>query len=236
MKKYLISYGDENYALRKERFWQSAQYSCFFNKVQIFSPEGMDANFYNRPYAALKSQRGGGYWIWKPYFVKKALDALDDNDILCYLDVGCTINTSASERFNDYLDMLSIAKTGTLAFSLEHKESRFTKQEVFNHFNSSENIINSEQLLAGILLFRKCTHSAMLVNQWYQTAIDHSSLFTDEIEIPQRPDFFDHRHDQSIFSVIRKTHGALIIPDETDFSDYISEGMDFPFWATRLKS
>ena len=89
--------------------------------------------------------------------------------------------------------------------------------------------------MATVVLFRKCDYAVDLVNKWYAAAWDHISLFTDELVTDQRKEFIDHRHDQSVFSVIRKKYGGNIIPDETYFNDFVREGQGFPFWATRLR-
>ncbi|MGY0039960.1 hypothetical protein [Pedobacter sp. NJ-S-72] len=126
--------------------------------------------------------------------------------------------------------------TGALAFQLPHKENEYTKHEVFDHFQTSDSIINSDQLMATVILLRKCEHTTNLVNLWYDTLYENSSLFTDEKDPAiQHPDLIGHRHDQSIFSVIRKIHGVLILPDETYFLNFVKEGEAYPFWATRLK-
>ena len=39
----------------------------------------------------VKQPRGGGYWIWKSHIIKK-INEINDNDILIYLDAGCSIN------------------------------------------------------------------------------------------------------------------------------------------------
>lgn len=235
MKKYLISYGDDNYALQRDFFRDTALYSSFFDEVKIFTPEDIDIVFANHLGERLKAAKGGGYWLWKPYLIKKVLDSIELGDVLVYCDAGCVINVKGEKRFKEYIDLLFEAKTGTLDFELPHREYEYTAKKVFDHFNSSDEIINSSQLIATVLLVRKCSHTIMLIDKWYQTAYSNPSLFTDEKNVIQLPGFIDHRHDQSVFSVIRKTYGANIFPDETYYTDFIRDGANAPFWATRLK-
>lgn len=235
MKKYFISYGDHKYASQREYLRQTAIYSGYFDEVQIFSRENIGHEFSDQVYNVLRQPRGGGYWIWKPYFVKKVLDSLEENDILIYCDAGCLVNPAARERFDQYVKMLKESKTGTIDFELPHIEYTYTKREVFDHLNSSKDITDTNQLMATVLLFRKCVHSTMLVDKWYDHAWNYSSLFSDERWTDQHPLFIDHRHDQSMFSVIRKTYGANKIPDETYFLDFVKEGQKSPFWAVHIK-
>jgi hypothetical protein len=46
--------------------------------------------------------------------------------------------------------------------------------------------------------------------------------------------FVEHRNDQSIFSLMRKQAGSLILPDETWFKDW-DDGADFPIHARRFR-
>ena len=235
MKVHLVTYGDDNYTEIKKSFIQQAEASAFFDEILDFSPLDIDPIFYKDIYEPLKTYRGGGYWIWKPYFVKKVLDSLPNGDIMFYCDAGSQINPNGKKRFIEYLDLLHRAKTGTIDFCLSWREYQFTKQEVFEYFRSSEDIVLSRQLMATVLPMRKCAHANMLVNIWYEMACKNSFLFTDEQRGPQRKEFIDHRHDQSVYSIIRKTYGANIIGDETYFHDFINHGQNSPIWSTQLK-
>jgi len=235
MKVHLVTYGDSKYTEIKGSFVKSALSSSFFDELHIYSDLDLDPIFYNEIYVPIKSCRGGGFWIWKPYFIKKVLDEIDNDDILIYCDAGSTINTGGRKRFEEYINMLSSPDKSTIDFKLFWREYQYTKQEVFDYFNSPPEIINSPQLHSTILILKKCSHTTLLVNKWYEIAINNPSLFTDEKRVPQHPSFIDHRHDQSVFSIIRKTYGANILFDETSYPDFTREGRLSPFWATQLK-
>jgi len=236
MRIHLISFGDDVYKNQKVVFKNLAYNSSFFDSVKIFTPQSLSKKFRIKYADILKIQKGAGYWIWKPHILKRVLDQLPDNDILIYCDAGCLINVEGKERFMQYIEILKNSSLGSLAFELTHKEYRYTKQEVFDYFNCSDEIKKSNQLVGGILLFRKCNHSTSLIESWLKVLDDSPGLFTDEKESTiQKNGFIDHRHDQSIFSVIRKKYGTELLPDETYFNDFLEEGKAFPFWAARIK-
>ena len=62
-----------------------------------------------------------------------------------------------------------------------------------------------------------------------------NKLVTDYYNNTQHEYFRDHRHDQSILSVVRKILGSEVIPnDETYFKPFGNEeSWKYPFWATR---
>ncbi|WP_316841413.1 hypothetical protein [Pedobacter gandavensis] len=235
MKKHLISFGDGNYEQRIPVFKSVAIASSFFDTVTVYRAEDLDPEFVNRFYEVLKFTRGGGF-IWKPYFIKKALEKIEDNDILIYCDAGCHINKFGKERFYQYLDLLNQSERGVLTFQMTHKEYKYTKREVFNYFGTTDAVTDSGQLVATIILLRKCDYSMRLVNLWNDAVYTKPDLFTDHLEQGiQHPDFIAHRHDQSIWSILAKTHGADIIPDETYFEDFGKDGIPFPLWAARIR-
>jgi len=240
MKIYLVAYGDDNYACQREHFYATALKSSLFDQIFMYSQLNIDPIFYTQVYEPIRKYRGGGYWIWKPYFVKKALDRIKTGDILVYCDAGCTINGYGKSRFNEYIEMACASNTGTVDFSLIWAEFQYTKREVFEFYNCPDRIINSTQLHSTVLILKKCTHTSLLVEEWYRAATDNTFLFTDEKRLPQHSGFIDHRHDQSVFSVLRKNMGANIINDEVC---YIADGIyygstedldNYPFWSTRL--
>ena len=57
-------------------------------------------------------------------------------------------------------------------------------------------------------------------------------------EVAELPEFIEHRHDQSIFSLlVKQSNQHAIIPDETEwFGDWIGMGDKYPIWATRHRS
>jgi len=193
----------------------------------------MNIGLYTAISKPFKSFRGGGYWIWKPYFVKKVMDAIADDDILIYCDAGCILNHQGKDRFDECV-----------------RYCRLQKQEplISCYFKRNSNILNEKLLSISILMIRlyiqarytllcykkKCPHTVFLVNEWYHTAVNRPDLFSDEITLEQHPNFLDHRHYPSIFSLIRKKYGANIILDETGYfnSDL---WFKYPLWARRLK-
>jgi hypothetical protein len=67
------------------------------------------------------------------------------------------------------------------------------------------------------------------------------NLFTDYYnKINQDSCFKENRHDQSVFSLLRKKYGTVMLSDEAKFLDGTKEAEVFktkkyPFWATRRR-
>ena len=242
MKKkiHLITYGDKKYEMQKHRLCNEAINSLWFDSITLYGPEDLDENFKNKFKKILEQKRIGGYGIWRPYIIKKNLEEINDNDILIYLDSGCQINKKAKKRFDEYIAILNKSDEGIISFQMthdKHTEKKWTIKEIFKHFNIELNgeIANTGQILDGILIMKKNKNIINMNNIWYNVIYENPLLFTDYYNHKnQENHFIDNRHEQSIFSVIRKMEGSILIPDETYYKPFgCIKSLQVPFWATR---
>tara|TARA_B110000967_G_scaffold203765_1_gene245006 strand:- start:6919 stop:11559 length:4641 start_codon:yes stop_codon:yes gene_type:complete len=178
---------------------------------------------------------GYGYWLWKPYIVKKQLEKMKDNEILCYIDAGCVLNNSptAINRFKQYINLVKNNEYGLLSFELPGKECEWTKMDTIHYLNAN-NIMNTNQLVGGIFIIRKTERNINMVNKWYETCCNYQLIDETPSTITNDSSFKEHRHDQSVWSIIRKQEGSSIIKDETFFKNPNDE-IDYPILAKRKR-
>lgn len=215
---HFITYGNEKYRRAKIRLTNTAKRMGIFATVRAYGLGDLAPGFRARFKEILRNERGGGYWIWKPYIIKHQMERIRENDFLVYLDAGCTIDSHKGRRFHEYLETLSRSEYGILAFQLSFRECDWTVKECFSHFDVplDSGIRRTGQLISGILIMKKTKHLEQIINTWYQTVCDNVLLFTDHFnECPQRPGFHENRHDQSVLSVIMKKYGAVVLADES---------------------
>lgn len=193
-----------------------------------------DTEFYNKHGTFIEeNSRGYGYWLWKSYIVKKQLEKMNENDILVYADAGCLINIHGKKRLYEYFDLVNNNEYGILSFQMQHLERKWTKMDIFKHFDAYE-YIESKQLHATTFVIRKCEHSVNMVNKWYETCTNYDLLNDSPSNSKNHPDFSENRHDQSIWSIIRKKYGSCIIDDEITFI-HSSGGRNYPIWGARQR-
>ena len=236
---HFITYGNHKFKNGKKRLCNEANSSGWFNTITAYGPKDLDDEFTKKFKNILSQSRIGGYGIWRPYIIKKKLNEINDGDILIYLDAGCTINKKGKKRFDEYIEMLNNTEEGIISFQMPHKEKIWTTKEIFNYFkiNINSDIANSGQILDGILIMKKNKHLIKLNELWLKAVYDNSLLFTDFYNKKnQKPYFKDNRHEQSVFSVIRKMNNPILLKDETWFMPFGNEkSLMYPFWATRKK-
>lgn len=236
---HFISYGDDEYKRSKLRIAREAQVFGLFKTINIYGPKNFDKDFIEKCGDLLNVRKGGGYWIWKPYVIYQTLRMIKEGEYLVYLDAGCTINPGGRKRFLEYLDMLdnSEKEYGIISLDMGFPEREWTKKEVFDYLgvDLESDMAKSGQYVGGILTIKKNKHSMRCVERWYKTLVDNPELFATETKAEKKY-LKEHRHDQSIFSLIRKQERSVVIPDETFFNDWregIKKGS--VFWATRIK-
>jgi hypothetical protein len=239
---HLITYGDNKYKESKKRIYNQAKSLGWFDTITLYSPEDLDEDFKEKFKDILELPRGGGYWIWKPYIIKKHMDMISDNDILIYIDAGCYINPAGVKRFNEYIEMLNNREEGCISFQMsQHKEKAWTTKEIFEHFNinnDSDDILKTGQIMATIKMFKKNANAINIVSAWLNALYRNPLVFTDHYNKNNQCDgFIDNRHDQSVCSIICKLYKTIVIEDETYFENGFGDevSLKYPLWATKIR-
>ena len=183
------------------------------------------------------NHRGYGYWVWKPYIVKSYMESeMADGDILVYADAGCTMNIHGRPRLLDYIEMVRTHESGILSFQMNGLlEQQWTKMDLIR-FLGAEPLMATGQVMACIWLIRKCPQTIALIERWYDTCCQYH-LINDSPSITlNHPTFVEHRHDQSVWSILVKQAGSAFIHDETFFAPDWNQGIRFPILETRIRN
>lgn len=237
MKKHFLTFGDSwNYRKALARIEAEVSSMGFFDSCTISNETKIPEFIAFHQQFFAENKTGFGFWIWKPHLVGQALEAMEDGDILLYCDSGCqfNVNKRSLKRLQEYFDMLAASKHATLSFELIHKERDWTKRDCFEQLGAQ--VDDSRQLVGGIFLIKKCQAAVDLMSRINQLiASKQYSLFDNTPTVtPNEASFVEHRNDQSIFSLMRKQAGSLVLPDETWFENW-DDGADFPIHARRFR-
>lgn len=255
MKTHLLSYGARgnrhDYSQYFPTLKKQAVQTGWFDSIITMNRKDLPRGYLSKFHQIL-NERGAGYWTWKPWIITDKINSLPDDDILIYCDAQSTINKKATSRFYEYVDMLISSDLGCISFQFTAreetpdklwKEKQFTYEQTFDYFkipHDSEHR-NTGQIVGNCIILRVNEHAKFICNEWRNTLVQRLDLFTDQHveENKTRNTYFcDNRHDQSIFSVIRKKHGSIILSDETLFphglgdDSFYTDGtnINYPFW------
>jgi hypothetical protein len=211
-KYYALSFGGggRNFWDATHRITSQLKQTKLFTYIYSFTEEDLKKypDFWNKHKIFIENhKRGYGYWIWKAFLVLKTLEKLKDNDILLYLDSGCTISDSpdASQKLKLLIEK---CKRVDFLFKMQPglKEKSYTKMDLLDFMGHNNTHLNTGQLQSGILFIKKTQKNVDLVKEWYSIMSQNYHLIDDSHSVSQNdPEYLAHRHDQSVLSLLVKT-------------------------------
>jgi hypothetical protein len=123
----LVNYANNLFRESQKRNRKTAIAFKSFDRVISYNSNDIDNLFLNKNKKILEQKRGNGYWLWKPYFVKKVLEDLKWGDFLFYCDSGGYFINSIEKLISLSLEK----KQDVIPFELAHIESEWTKRDAF---------------------------------------------------------------------------------------------------------
>jgi len=210
MKKYFITFGGgaQNYYHAVNRLVKQVENLNLFDNINFFTDKDLKNDIYfwkKHSSFIINNKRGYGYWLWKPYIIKKTMEKMTDGDVLLYLDCGCEIDIQKKQQL---IDNIEIVKSDyIIGTNTDQPEGKWNKMDLICKLNMlDDKYLNTLQRQAGALLFLTSDKTRELVNEWYKLASDYHNI-DDSPSILKNPNYFkEHRHDQSIYSLLTKKY------------------------------
>lgn len=215
MKKVFINYAHNRYLESQNKCSKSA--TPYFDEVHSFRYDDIDDNFKECYRNILEGDRGAGYWLWKPYFLKKMIRELDPGDILFYADSGSNFRNDPQPLFN------TLEQQNILLFIMDHFQNKmWTKRDCFHLMGcDNDKYVNGPHWNAAFLGFKVSDEAISFIDEYLYHCCD-ANILTDKENIcgkPNYPEFKDHRHDQSVLSLMALKHNIEPNIDPSQFGD-----------------
>ena len=224
---YSVNYADKKWANAQKLNSVSAMKIGKVDKVISYNDSMIDSKFKKNNFNILSQKRGNGYWLWKPYFVNKALQSINYGDYLFYTDSGsCFIND-----VHYLIKKLEEDKNDIMCFKLDYKEKKYTKRDAFILMNcDSKEYYDSPQFLAGFILIKKTKRTVNLVKDWLYYAQDYRIITDSENECGKNNyiSFVENRHDQTAFSLTCKKYNCIGYIDPSQNGNKLRMKGDYP--------
>jgi hypothetical protein len=249
---FLCSFASPDLFVSKIRFKNQLDKFNYYKEYKIFSYGDIpnEAKNFIQLCRKDKDLRGYGYWIWKPLIIKKYLETLPDNAILHYCDIGSVFNNHNQTKKNILDDLadkclsnniiaFDYSKPINLDPELSYKilyEYQFTKNDLFQFYkiNKDSNIYNSPQYSAGSFFIKKSSFSKEFIEKWLEPFRKSKKLVDNSKSSEEHNEFIEHRHDQSIFSILCKLNNiyTLSVYDYFEHSYFYN----IPYWENIVSS
>lgn len=213
------------YSRAADRLERQARATGWFTGIDIFYPgvkhPAMLAFLAEHGEFVRRNSRGYGYWRWKPLLVKAMLESLPEGAHLYYVDAGCELSRLGSARFAA-LDH-ELAGRGVLCFENEFREVGWCKREaveaIFGGWNQA--VMTSRQIQATWFGLRNVAPVRDCIAEWTARAIQGELITDSHDPWRQHPQFFQHRHDQALWSLVLKKNGVKPLPQEDCFEKWL---------------
>lgn len=233
MSKYFLSFGNKKFISSRNRIKKEAENLNLFDKITIEDENICNEEIFinilkkiNKPNLSL--YRGFGWYIWKPYIIYKQLLSMKNDDILLYCDAGMTLLQN-KQKYLHLFDLVNdtqkcpsgIATFITTGPKEERLEYMYNLVQIFKYFNieNDKDITHTQQCQAGIIIIKKCQQSIKIIKEWFDISNTNPEYFIGDPRfcymdktIKQIQGFKDHRHDQSVWSVLSKINNVNILP------------------------
>ena len=218
MKKVYLNYANINFYKHQRFALRAAKLIGNFDTVIGLSPKDIDEEFHKRFREILEQKKGGGYWLWKPYIIKKTLSQLSYGDYLFYSDAGAFF----LKKVDSLIIELDKQNQDIMGFELPLIEDQWTKRELFINMKCEGNkYSSSNQILASFILIKKTISSEQFFNKFLKYAcVEKNITDSHSCSVKQLDCFIEHRHDQSIFSLLYKKFNLKPFKDPTQLGKY----------------
>jgi len=222
MKKVLISYGNPKYYKSLDLLEKTA---LEVGKVDLFiryTREWLETTeFYKKNKYILDMPRGNGYWIWKPFIILESFKALNDDDIVMYSDAGLSVIDSLIPLF----EMAQMnPNDGIMLFEVPggHKLRTWTKRDAYILTDTDSPKYYDHTIINGALsLWVKNEKTISFLNEW-QRYLRDPRIVTDDPNMCGNANiagFKEHRHDQSVLSLLAIKKEFEFFRDPTQFGE-----------------
>lgn len=226
--RVLISYANEAYKKAQNLLSKTARKAGFTELIE-YNPEDVDENFRKEHEDIFSVKRGNGLWLWKPYLILKTLESANDGDIVLYCDSGACFFRSASP-------LLNIADENDVWISiLPLVERQFTKKCVFEKMGLMGSAYTDTPQVSGTFMaFKKTEFTVSFVKEWLKYCCDYE-LLSPAKDTEESDDFYSHREDQSILSLLVKKYYIRAYSDPSQYGrlpeKYIREGCEMKYYG-----
>ena len=161
----------------------------FFKKSMMFNENNLGKEYNDRFSKYFYIDHGFAYFSWKPMVLLKALEQIENGELLFYIDGGCTFPMS---RIEDFISMFSSFcsdfSNSNCLFGLTSFNERpwyqfpgfpnitIVKKEILEKFDLQDNVeflYYYPHWQAGLVLCRKDEKTIAFLKEWYQFFLEN---------------------------------------------------------------
>jgi hypothetical protein len=209
MRIHLVTYATPRFRLRQLILGWSALANQIVDTVTHWSPEKLqEAGFESRCPGIKLSERGSGFWAWKPFVIDLKLQEVVEGDIVFYCDVGRLYPFKLlNQTITPYLQWMN--KNGQdimpgVKIPWDGPNSAWIKREALvAHDMDRPEVHLAAPIQASFSLWRVSTASRNFVEKWLHSCSQRPLVSDDASRhgLTELSGFRGHRHDQALLTL-----------------------------------
>lgn len=219
MRIHLVTFASPRFRHRQFLLGWSALANGVVDTVTQWSPKTLlTAGFENRCPAIRLSERGSGFYAWKPFIIQKKLEEAPDGEIIFYCDIGRTfpykLLSGSLQVFLDWMKKHKQSVMPGIKIPWGGPMSMWTKRDAFVLTSmDSPKIHSCAPIQASFSIWINNSESRDIASEWMILSADRRMISDDPSQnsLPELPDFHEHRHDQSLLSLVFLKRGLQAI-------------------------
>jgi hypothetical protein len=218
---HFVTFGDGSPQIRgaAARLQKEARHTGIFNSAGVYNLRRLRDDYplfwKEHGHFLLSAKRGLGYFLWKPFLISAKLSEIAEDDVLVYADAGCEFMPGNRQELLNWLPNEPEFDLSAVPLDPQHTNARWTNSCCLAHLENSSEFLQQPILAATFMFLKNTSRSRHLAAKWLEWSVydDHCCLVDRPGDV-ERPEFEEHRHDQSIFSLLAyglESKGALHI-------------------------
>ena len=207
------NYVDAAYRISREAY----NFNIFTDRI-IYTDNDIknDFDFWNKHGTFIENnKRGYGYWLWKSYINYNIINLYSNETIVFYADSGCEFNENKKELLLKYINELKKNNDiNMIVFYHDTTDNNYTKKDLLNLLDCDDECAESYQITAGSFLYKINDLTKNMIKEWYKyCTIDYHNIDDSPSIVNNHHTFNEHRHDQSVFSLLSKKYNWKKYPE-----------------------
>jgi hypothetical protein len=216
----LLSFSDGNndYENKSKIFYNQANNTNWFNDIKIYNYSKIKEilkKYFREDYKQIvnffeeNKKFGFGYWLWKPLLIFDAMKEYPVGTNFIYADIGCEFSIKGENILNKKICLLN--KFSGVFFLMPFTEKYWSSKNLRSHLNVNKKEGKSGQISATYFLLKNNVHTKNLVNNWLTISMKDNFKYLKGIDsIYNKLFYIEHRHDQSILSLLLKRSNFVV--------------------------
>jgi hypothetical protein len=171
--------------------------------------------------------RGYGYWTWKPFVLKEAIEQLAPGDVVIYSDAGSLMVADPAPL----VDLCRASELGILLFDNRDAQPDgerwtnrvWTRRECFRRLGlTGRRYEDGPQVNAAFIVLEHRPEALAFLEE-FANACDSYEIVSDMVSTtaPEDQAFRDHRHDQSILSLLAIRDDISLACEPSEYGNHL---------------